>query len=72
MRMSKINSDLFQILYCTDAIAMLHFTHCHSGCVLERDMAERLLHSHSSSLYLHVEYDVASKLGGTSLRRQAL
>lgn len=68
-RISKMNFDLFQILYHTDAIAMLCFTYCHSGCVLERNVDERLLHSHRSSLYLHVEYDVASKLCGASLRQ---
>lgn len=71
-RISKMNSGLFQILYHADAIAMLHFTHYHSGCVLERNVDECLLHSYRFSLYLHIEYDVASKLCGASLRQQTL
>lgn len=67
-----MNFGLFQILYCADAIVMLHFTHCHSGCVLERDVDECLLYSHCSSLYLYVERDVASELCGTYVRQQTL
>lgn len=51
---------------------MLYFTHHHSGRMLERDVDERLFHSHSFPLCLHVEYDMASKFRGTSLRQQTL
>lgn len=62
----------FQILCHIDAIDVLYFANCYSGHMLERNVDERLLHSHCSPLYLHVEYDMAGEFRGSSLRQQAL